>query len=107
MQQLLEQLIVTNMELLVLTSKIKSSLDEYVQTDEYKLNNYPKDIVSSIFIAINLAEIASRNSKKIRQEDHFWYEGAYQVGRLFDNPKWQDIGVLFADLSKLVKEKYF
>jgi len=81
--------------------QIKDRLITYRQSEVYKSNNYPKDIVCAIEIAANILEIADRNASNIRKEDKIWYQGVYQISRNFDDPQWSDIGTLY---EKLVVE---
>jgi len=96
-----------NMNNIELIKKLRSKLEIYTQSEEYKLNNYSKDIVSAIEIAINLMEIADRNSTKIRKEDRSWFEGEYQISRNFDDPKWDEIGILYSQLASIAKRDFF
>lgn len=88
-------------------SKLNKRLIDYTKSEVYQLNTYPKDIVSMVVIGINIAEIALRNNNKIRKEDHYIFNGEYQVTRLFENPEWEDIGKLYCDFVSIVKEYYY
>lgn len=95
------------MNIIDIIPKIKRRLNKYMETEVYKINVYPKDVVGSIIIAINLVEIAQRSNTKIRPEDYYLFNGKYQVSRLFDNPEWEDIGKLYSEFVSIAKDKYY
>ena len=89
------------------TDTLKKRIELYKQTDAYKLNNYSKDIVSAIEMCIILLEMAIRNNNRIRKEDQVWFNGAYQITREFEELEWRDIGMLYDEIVKVAREKYF
>ena len=86
---------------------LKNRLTEYSKSEAYLLNDYDKDMVNVIEIAINLYELAERKSIDLTENDKKWYRGEYEMSRTFDDPKWQDISELYSDIVKYVYQKYF
>ncbi len=89
------------MELQDLTQQLRQELNVFKQTQAYQLNNYPKDMVAATEIAMLLVEFAARNKSKIREEDQFWFNGSYQVSRLFEEH--EKIVSLYVELVKHAK----
>lgn len=90
-----------------LINKLKQRLNDYSATKVYKLNNYPKEVVGSILVAISLVEEARLNRTKIQKVDRYLFEASYQVSRLFENPDISDIAVLYEEFVEIVKNRYF
>jgi len=95
------------MKLHEIIEELRKELNLYKQTETFVASNYSKDIVAAIEIAMLLVEFADRNKSKIRKEDKFWFKGAYQVTREFEEKECRNIGVLYVDLVKIAETNYF
>lgn len=95
------------MKLNKIIEDLRNELASFKQTETFAVSNYSKDIVCAIEIAMLLIEFAERNKNKIREEDKFWFKGAYQVTREFEEKEWRNIGLLYDRLVEVANKEFW
>lgn len=95
------------MKLNQIIKELRTELILFKQTETFEKSSYSKDIVAAIEIAMLLLEFAERHQSKIREEDKFWFKGAYQVTREFEEKEWRNIGLLYDRLVETATNQYW
>jgi len=94
------------MDIIEIANLLRERLDEFKSQPNYsEFGIDTKVTVTCIYIATYIAELRLMTMKKINSSEMDWFAPVAAVGRIFDSKDWEDIGILYFQLSKSVQDQ--